>query len=268
MLRFFSFLALLCMSFGLAVERRFELASPLVFFAPGDSGLYDMTGSQTWQSRARSAGRRLGTVFEQAVIAASRSFEPSVAGNEYDIVSFLQKILNDTNDAERSAQNLDATYSRAKFGSGWTDDDRDCQNARHETLIADSLQQVTFKTEEKCQVKNGSWESLYTDKTILESSKLDIDHLVPLKWAWDHGAAGWSRARRIAFANDPMNLLPVEARLNRQKGAKGPDDWLPPKNQCLYFKMFERIKDAYALTYSVTEHSEMARIKVSVCGST
>jgi hypothetical protein len=32
--------------------------------------------------------------------------------------------------------------------------------------------------------------------------------------------------------------------------------------------MFERIKDAYALTYSVTEHSEMARIKASVCGST
>ena len=65
-----------------------------------------------------------------------------------------------------------------------------------------------------------------------------------------------------------MNLLPVEARLNRQKKAKGPDDWLPPKNQCLYFKMFERIKNAYALTYSVTEKSEMARIKARVCGST
>ena len=268
MLRIFSFLALLCTSFGLAAEWRFELASPLVFSASGHSVLSDMTGRQTRHSRARSAGRRLGTVFEEAVIAAFRSCEPSVAGNEYGIVSLLQKILNETNDAERNAQNRDATYSRAKFGSGWTDDDRDCQNARHETLIADSSQQVTFKTEEECQVKTGSWESLYTDKTILESSKLDIDHVVPLKWAWDHGAVGWSRARRIAFANDPINLLPVEARLNRQKGAQGPDDWLPPKNQCLYFKMFERIKDAYALTYSVTEQSEMARIKASVCGST
>lgn len=216
MIRFFSFLALLCVSFVPGVKRRFELAFPLVFFAPGDIGFYDRTGGQTLYDRGRSAGSRLGTVFEQAGIAASLSFEPSVAVNDNDILSFLQKILNDTNDADRSAENLDAAYFRAEFGSGGSDDDRDCQNARHETLIADSSQQVTFTTEEKCQVKSGSWKPPCTAETILEFSKLDMDHVVPLKWAWDHGAAGWSRAKRIAFASAPTKLLPVEARLNRQ----------------------------------------------------
>jgi hypothetical protein len=30
------------------------------------------------------------------------------------------------------------------------------------------------------------------------------------------------RTKREQFANDPVNLFAVEARVNRQKGAKGP----------------------------------------------
>ena len=40
-------------------------------------------------------------------------------------------------------------------------------------------------------------------------------HVVPLKWAWDHGADTWSRDKREKFANDPVNLWSVELSLNR-----------------------------------------------------
>ncbi|WP_421921504.1 HNH endonuclease family protein [Marinobacter salarius] len=47
------------------------------------------------------------------------------------------------------------------------------------------------------------------------SSEIDIDHIVPLKWAWERGAKGWTRAKRERFANDMVNLSPVDLGLNR-----------------------------------------------------
>ena len=37
----------------------------------------------------------------------------------------------------------------------WVDEDKDCQNTRHEVLIEESLAKVAFKTDRKCQVANG-----------------------------------------------------------------------------------------------------------------
>ena len=39
-----------------------------------------------------------------------------------------------------------------------------------------------------------------------------------------HGSSSWSGAKCERFANDPVNLFAVEARVTRQKGAKGPLD--------------------------------------------
>lgn len=88
---------------------------------------------------------------------------------------------------------------------------------------------------------------MYSGEVIFDASKIDIDHIVPLKWAWDHGASEWSREKRKQFANDPINLVAVEARLNRQKGAKGLDEWLPPKNVEQYKARFKRVLVKYGL---------------------
>jgi len=106
------------------------------------------------------------------------------------------------------------SYSRAAFGHGWDDSDGDCQDSRAEALIQMSSTPVRFGTDRRCRVVTGRWISPFSGKVILNASEADIDHVVPLKWAWDRGANHWSDATRERFANDPLNLLPVEASLN------------------------------------------------------
>ncbi|MGF1763265.1 HNH endonuclease family protein [Aliivibrio kagoshimensis] len=157
-------------------------------------------------------------------------------------------------------------YSRSQFGSGWSDSDKDCQNSRMEALISQSLAPVHFKTGKECMVKSGRWNSPYSGKTIYKASDIDIDHVVPLKWAWDHGANQWPKEKRVQIANDPANLLSVEASLNRQKGAKGLDEWLPPKNQCQYIARFERIRITYGLDVSASKEKAFNKMKDRYCG--
>lgn len=71
--------------------------------------------------------------------------------------------------------------------------------------------------------------------------------IVPLKWANDHGGNGWSMRQKELFANDPINLLAVDDSLNQQKGAKGPNEWLPPNHafRCEYLSMWNRVLNKY-----------------------
>lgn len=150
------------------------------------------------------------------------------------------------------------TYARRAFGHGWADDDRDCQNTRHEVLIAQSTT-ATQLSKNGCRAVHGRWISMFTGKVISVAQLLDIDHVVPLKWAWEHGAQNWPRSTRIRFANDPINLIAVERSLNRAKGAQGPDTWLPPDNQCQYIVRFMRIVKSYKLQQPASLANVQAR---------
>ena len=143
-------------------------------------------------------------------------------------------------------------YERESYRH-WIDEDRDCQNARHEVLIEESLSSVTFKTGKGCKVLSGSWDDPYSGRTITDATKLDIDHMVPLKEAHESGAANWSRERKRAYANDldyPDTLIAVDRRLNRQKGAKDPAEWLPPNPayQIEYVRAWLAVKLKWGLT--------------------
>lgn len=54
----------------------------------------------------------------------------------------------------------------------------------------------------------------YTGRTFSSANDVDVDHLVPLKWAWDHGAYSWREEKRHRFANDRANLFAVESAVN------------------------------------------------------
>ena len=154
-------------------------------------------------------------------------------------------------------------YSRERFG-GWIDYDGDCLNTRAEILIARSHVPTKLDSESKCRVATGEWVSLFTNFKYTDASALHIDHIVPLAWAWEHGASGWNSRMRISFSNDPINLAVVEASLNIQKGYQGPDTWLPPNNKCQYFKRFEVVRKRYKLTLTSQEQKNFKIIR-SAC---
>jgi hypothetical protein len=110
-----------------------------------------------------------------------------------------------------------ANYKRSAFGHGWDDKDGDCQDSRAEALIATSTTKVRFATKKRCRVVTGRWISPFTGEIIQNASNIDIDHVVPLKWSWSRGAGEWSSEKRERFANDPVNLLPVEASFSKDQ---------------------------------------------------
>ncbi|MFL7013675.1 HNH endonuclease family protein [Enterovibrio norvegicus] len=167
---------------------------------------------------------------------------------------------------DKSAKESSGQYSRKEFGSGWADLDKDCQNSRAEQLIKFSSSQVRFKTDRGCSVVSGRWISSFTGETIYQAADIDIDHVVPLRWAWERGADLWNKEQRIQFANDPANLLAVELSLNRQKGAKGLNEWLPPKNQCQYILRFIRVKKQYQIELKPSETQQYNALKSEYCG--
>nr|WP_245777356.1 HNH endonuclease family protein [Marinobacter pelagius] len=148
---------------------------------------------------------------------------------------------------------LNSGYRRTRFGRGWDDRDGDCRDSRAEALVASSTTRVRFASNRECRVVTGRWISPFTGNVIQNSSDIDIDHVVPLAWSWAHGADDWSDEKRERFANDPVNLWPVEAGLNRSKGAKGPDQWLPPSGQCQYVARFSRVVKQYDLQLTTRE---------------
>lgn len=169
---------------------------------------------------------------------------------------------------ERSTGNVDGTnssisddsalddavppYDRSQFAGDWGDADDDCLNTRMEILADWSSSPVQYD-ESGCRIVSGRWVSEYTDDTIYSAADIDIDHVVPLAYAWRLGAYRWSKRARHDFFNDGANLLPVELSLNRAKGDSPPSEWLPPMNQCRYVSRFKRVTIKYHLVLPVGE---------------
>ncbi len=165
-----------------------------------------------------------------------------------------------------SRKSANPGYERAQFGHGWDDADGDCQDSRAEALISTSTTPVRFADEQRCRVVTGRWISMFTGNVIQNAGDIDIDHVVPLKWAWDHGASSWTKAKRDKFANDPVNLIPVEASLNRSKGAQGPESWLPPSGKCQYVSRFVRIVKVYGLQPDQAKFNRYKQQLADYCG--
>ena len=148
-------------------------------------------------------------------------------------------------------------YDRKRYRH-WIDEDKDCQNARHEVLIEESLSTVGFKTSKGCRVLSGSWNDPYSGRTITDATKLDIDRMVPLKEAHESGGHAWDVYRKRDYANDlsdPNTLIAVDRGLNRQKGAGDPAEWLPPNKayQAEYAQAWVAVKMKWELTADAKE---------------
>lgn len=164
-----------------------------------------------------------------------------------------------------------AGYDRDLFGSAWTDNVRvaggnnGC-DTRNDILQRDLSNVVIRPGTRDCLVESGTFEDPFSGERINfvrgRGALVDIDHVVPLADAWAKGAQSWDEATRRDFANDPINLLAVDAGLNRQKGAADAATWLPPNQdfRCDYITRQIEVKATYGLWVTRAEHTAMAKV--------
>ena len=156
-------------------------------------------------------------------------------------------------------------YERAAFG-GWVDTNGNCLDTRGELLVAQSLTPAVLD-ETGCRVVGGLWMDLYTGEALSDAGSIDIDHVVPLRYAWDLGAENWNAEKANAFYNDPANLVITSASVNRSKGSDPPPEWLPPARgfQCIYLRQFQAVLARYDLTQPPDETARMTALATAVC---
>ncbi len=159
-------------------------------------------------------------------------------------------------------------YSRGQFGQTWADVNRNGCDTRTD-ILNESLSPITRSG--RCTVLSGVLADPYTGTQIRYQrggvSEVDIDHVVALSNAWQTGAFGFPFAKRVAFANDPLNLLAVDASANRQKGDGDAATWLPPNKsyRCAYVARQVAVKQKYELWVTPAERNAIAAILGS-CG--
>ena len=148
-------------------------------------------------------------------------------------------------------------YDRSDW-KHWVDEDGDCQDARQEVLVEESLEAVTYETDRECRVETGRWWAPHLGHFLENPSHIDVDHHVPLKNAHLSGGWRWDAATKEEYANDltnPDHLVAISSRHNRSKGARGPEEWAPPDNAlwCQYAVDWAVIKEKWDLTMTPVE---------------
>ena len=108
----------------------------------------------------------------------------------------------------------------------------------------------------------GVWIDLFIGKEYSDPSKLDIDHMIPLKNAHISGGWGWSSKRKQLYANDlneSNHLIAVSSSANRSKGSKGPENWRPSNKDywCEYATDWMSIKINWELTVTNREFNAL-----------
>ena len=145
-------------------------------------------------------------------------------------------------------------YDRDLF-KHWVDADEDCLDTREEVLVAESRVPVGG-----CTVTTGEWFSWYDGETWTAGSDVDIDHMVPLKEAWDSGARTWDDDTRERFANDlgdGRSLVAVTDNVNQSKGDRDVAEWLPERQVCRYVRHWVAVKLRWRLAVDPAERIEL-----------
>jgi hypothetical protein len=131
-------------------------------------------------------------------------------------------------------------------------------NTRAKVLVRDSEVDVTFRGTKRCVVEQGEWHDPYADSDVTTSKQIQIDHMVPLKNAYDNGAWQWDYKTRCLYANFlgyHDHLVSAGAHENMSKGDSGPEGYLPPNlsYRCQYIKNWMMIKLVWRLRMTPDE---------------
>jgi hypothetical protein len=231
------------------------------------------TGSSVGPKGAQSSGSNqvdsnglpIGGTTTTSLVGTSRSTSTTVstATSTTLALSVLERIVQENE--------MGSGYLRSLFRH-WIDANGNRCNTREEVLIAESLTPAQVDAF-GCKVVAGDWYSPFDGRSHTDPSNLDIDHLVPLKEAWDSGAHAWTSLQRERFANDLSDgraLIAVTSSVNRSKGDRDPSQWLPPRTAyvCTYISDWIAVKYQWNLSMDSSEWGRLKNLLNGQCAGT
>ncbi|GGM04837.1 lipoprotein [Streptomyces fumigatiscleroticus] len=162
-------------------------------------------------------------------------------------------------------------YDRDEFGYAWMDSapedvpfSHNGCDTRNDLLKRDG-EDVRFRSGSDCVVTSMTLHDPYTGETIewtkSHATAVQIDHVMPLSYDWQMGASRWTKDKREAIANDPLNLIPVDGPTNGSKSDSGPASWLPPNKRirCSYAVRVAQVSLKYDLPVTAPDKETMLR---------
>lgn len=108
------------------------------------------------------------------------------------------------------------------------------------------------------------WSCKYSGTFIRTKSEVDIDHIVPLKYAYEHCGDTLSDMKKRQFATDTLNLVSTSRHENRSKGDDGVLEYMPEINQCWYVERWLKVSKKYGICMSKEEREYIQRMKCGV----
>ena len=175
----------------------------------------------------------------------------------------------------RVAEAEDGKYNPAEWNV-WAINSSTMCSTRAEVLKAQGAE-VTTKdgAPTSCSITGGTWVSPYDGQTIKvvqgEDVKairdgVQIDHVVPLKYAAEHGGKSWTAEEKSQFANDMSQLVAVSESARRAKGDNSPSKYMPQQSeQCRYSQIWVDTVKKYDLTITKGD-KEALKKGLATCG--
>ncbi len=156
-------------------------------------------------------------------------------------------------------------YVREEFYDTWPDVEG-CSLRQH--IIKRDLGETAVLGSDNCSVVSGEYDEPYTGSHLVFYQKSDlsdhiqIDHVVALSDAWQKGAQRLTKEERYNLATDPLNLLAVDSKANKNKSAGDAATWLPPNKafRCAYVARQVSVKYKYHLWVTQAEKDAIERI--------
>lgn len=150
-----------------------------------------------------------------------------------------------------------------------------CWSVREQTLFDEAVNgEITILDINKvptknvvnaCYVSGGKWFDAYTGETFTNPEDLDIDHMIPLNYAAQHGGQAWDANKKSNYANNreyANHLIAVSASANRSKSDKGPSEWKPSRQEywCSYATDWVNISATWQLSITSTDKNALTEM--------
>jgi len=136
---------------------------------------------------------------------------------------------------------------------------------RSDWISQSSWKKVRSKVLARDQTYN-YWICRYSGTKLTNKRLVDIDHIVPLKYANEHCGDSFSETKKRQFATDTLNLVSTSTHENRSKGDDGVLEYMPSENQCWYLERWHLVTKKYYICLPSADSAYIAR-GVKACKS-